>query len=265
MRTHLNREEKVSFPNALGYTLSGVLHIPENPAGKPAVILCHGMESNKESEKLTILGRRFSERGISALRFDFFCAGESSGRFAEITYTGEVADTRAAFELIQGHRPGKIGMIGSSMGGSVSLLFASQERRVSAVATLAAPAHPERIIDTLLSQDQVEDWRQQGFVTYHGRRINSHFLDDVRKIDIPKAAIEIFCPSLIIHGDSDDTVPAEDAHEIHTLIPGPKRLSIIEGADHRFSDPRHLSRAVEESFDWMVQHLFGDSKTTGNH
>ena len=257
------REEKVSFSNSMGYTLSGVLHIPGILEGKPAVILCHGMESNKESEKLTLLGRRFSESGIAALRFDFFCAGESSGQFEEITYTGEVEDTRAAFEYLQGYHPGKVGILGSSMGGSVSILFASQEKEIAALVTLAAPAHPEKIIKILLSRDQIDFWRQSGFVTYHGQKINSHFLDDLLKINVPEAAENLVCPALIIHGDLDDTVPLDDAYELHTLISSPKKLSIIQGADHRFSDPQHFAHAVEASFDWMVRYLLEDFNKTG--
>ena len=52
------------------------------------------MESNKESDKLVRLGRSLSESGMLALRFDFFCAGESSGRFEEITYSDEVEDLK---------------------------------------------------------------------------------------------------------------------------------------------------------------------------
>ncbi len=44
------REESVTFANARGQKLVGILH---HPAARPdaAAILCHGMESSKESEK----------------------------------------------------------------------------------------------------------------------------------------------------------------------------------------------------------------------
>jgi len=45
------QEEKITFKNGRGDMLSGVLH---HPQGKPkgAAILCHGMDSDKESEKM---------------------------------------------------------------------------------------------------------------------------------------------------------------------------------------------------------------------
>lgn len=234
------------------------MHIPAKAAIRPAVILCHGMESNKDSEKLIRLSRLLSERGLLALRFDFFCAGESSGQFEEITYSAEVDDVRAAFDFLQAYPVGEIGMIGSSMGGSVALLFASQEKRVAALATIAAPAHPERITDRLVSPEEVHNWRQKGVLTYHGRRINISFLDDLQELNIPDAAKNISCPTLLIHGDADETVPVEDAYELYAQLSSPKKICILEGADHRLSNPPDVARALNESLDWMTQHLLLD-------
>ncbi len=258
------REEKVSFLNARGDTLSGILHIPADAGIRPSVILCHGMESSKESEKLTILSRSLCRKGFFALRFDFFCAGESSGQFEQITYSAEVEDLRAAFDLLQQYTVGKTGIIGSSMGGSVALLFTSKEKKVAAIATLAAPAHPEKITDQLLSPDEIRSWQHTGFVTYHGRRINNSFLDDLQNINILDAAKQISCPALFIHGDADETVPVEDAYELHAQVPAPKRISVLKGVDHRFSDPRDATRALKESFDWMVRHIGGGLNETGD-
>lgn len=250
-----SREEKVSFLNARGDRLSGILHIPAEAGIRPSVILCHGMESNKDSEKLTSLSRSLSKRGLLAFRFDFFCAGESSGQFEQITYSAEVEDLRAVFDLLQRYPVGKMGVIGSSMGGSVALLFASQEKRIASLVTLAAPAHPEKITDRLLSPEEVRCWQQTGFITYHGRRINNSFLDDLKNINIPDAAKQISCPALFIHGDADETVPVEDAYELYAQVPAPKRICVLKGVDHRFSDPKEATRALNESLNWMIQHL----------
>src|SRR5215831_6265708 len=91
------REENCSFVNRRGQALSGVLHHPHVAPPQGGVIVCHGMESNKESDKLVFLSRELARRNLLALRFDFACAVES-GRFKEITYRGEVEDLQAAFE-----------------------------------------------------------------------------------------------------------------------------------------------------------------------
>jgi alpha/beta superfamily hydrolase len=76
-------EERISVSNSpclptgrRGDTLVGMLHRPAENNPRAAAILCHGMESDKNSEKLIFLGRQLAQRGILALRFDFSYVGE---------------------------------------------------------------------------------------------------------------------------------------------------------------------------------------------
>jgi len=247
-------EAPVSFSNNRGETLKGVVHHPRTADLSKAAILCHGMESNKESEKIVALSQALAERGVAALRFDFSYAGESTGRFEEITYSGEVEDLKAAFNFMSQLGAKKIALFGSSMGGTVSLLF-SAEQTPTALVTLAAPLHPQRMTDSLLSREEVKQWRLVGYLTYHGRRLNSSLLDDLGKINVTEAARKIRCPLLVIHGDRDETVPVEEAYELYGLIPNLKRLCILQGGDHRFSNPSLLKKALQESCEWLTQHL----------
>ena len=131
-------QDQILFRNCRGDTLSGVLHRPEANSTGASVILCHGMESSKNSDKLVLLSNALAGRGILALRFDFAYAGESSGKFEDITCSGEVDDLQAAYALIQNRQPGKTAIFGSSLGGTVALLFAAREATVAALVTLAA-------------------------------------------------------------------------------------------------------------------------------
>jgi len=248
-------QEKITFENARGDTLSGVLHHPPatNPSG--AAILCHGMESDKNSEKLIYLGRKLAEAGVLALRFDFAYVGESTGKFEDITYSGEVEDLKAAYAVIQERRPGKTGILGSSMGGTVALLFAATEPSVAALVTVAAPVHPENFPGRILTAPQLQEWRARGFVFHHGQRFNVSLLEDLDRLNVPHAARGVKCPVLILHGDADEVVPVKEAYELHDCLGGTKRLSILNGTDHRLSDPALMQRALEESFDWLMRHV----------
>lgn len=248
-------EEKITFENARGETLSGVLHHPigSNPHG--AVILCHGMESDKNSEKLIFLGQQLAEKGILALRFDFSYVGESSGKFADITYSGEVDDLRAAFSLIQNHRSGKTAILGSSMGGTVALLLAAEGPSIAALVTIAAPLHPERFPERVLTAAQLQQWRDRGFTFYNGQRLNVSLLADLEKLNVPASAKKIQCPVLILHGDADEVVPVDEAYELDTCLRQSKRLLIFKGADHRLSDPAVMQQAMAEALDWLTRHV----------
>ncbi|HXG51197.1 MAG TPA: alpha/beta fold hydrolase [candidate division Zixibacteria bacterium] len=251
---HGATEERVSFPNGRGDTLVGVLHrCAKSDSG--AVILCHGMDSNKESEKLVYLARALAERGTTALRFDFAYTGESTGRYEDITYTGGVEDLRAAYALVKAAAGGKIGLFGSSMGGTVALLFAAREPGVAALVTVAAPLHPERFPSRVLSAEGLKAWRDQGVTYYNGRRLNATLLRDLEQLDVAAAAARVVCPALVIHGDADAVVPVDEAYELYERLAGPKRLSILPGTDHRFSDPAMMERAMAEALDWLVERV----------
>jgi uncharacterized protein len=246
------REEKVFFINRRGQALDGILQYPEAVTARAGVILCHGMGSNKESDKLALLSQELAQRHLLALRFDFAYAGKS-GKFEEVTYSGGVEDLQAAFAFMRDRQAGKIAIFGSSMGGTVALLFAAQEAGVATVVTIAAPVHPERFTSRLLTPAQVEEWRKTGHTFYHGQRIDVSLLHDLEKLNVPAAAQKISCPVFILHGDRDDVVPVEEAHELYGYLCGSKKLSIVQGADHRFSDPALMDRALDEVREWLCE------------
>jgi putative redox protein len=213
------------------------------------------MESNKNSEKLVFLGEALASRGILALRFDFSYVGESSGKFEDITYSGEVDDLRAAYALVQSRDPGKIAILGSSMGGTVALLFAAEEPAIAALVTVAAPVHPEQFPRRTLTSKQIDEWRNQGFTFYHGQRLNVSLLHDLDKINALQAAARVICPVLIIHGDADEVVPVREAHELYGCLTNSRRLLVLKGCDHRLSDPASMQLAVREALDWLTKHV----------
>jgi putative redox protein len=251
----VKNQEAVIFRNGRGETLHGVLHHPSGKKPNGAVILSHGMESDKNSEKLILVARKLADQGVLALRFDFAYVGESSGKFEDITYSGEVEDLRAAYRFVQDRQPGKTAVLGSSMGGTVALLFAAAEPRVAALVTVAAPVHPEKFPRRVLSAAQLQEWRDRGFTFFNGRRLNVSLLEDLERLNVPESARNVRCPVLILHGDADEVVPVEEAYELHECLAGAKRLSVLTAADHRFAHPALMQQAIDEALDWLTKHV----------
>src|SRR4030067_2788331 len=125
-----------------GQKMSGILHLPEgkNP---PCVIASHGLLSSKNSEKYIALGERLSQEGIAMLRFDFRGLGESEGKIEDDTVSRRVIDLGTAIAFVRSHPAlGKrVGFIGSSLGGYVSLIRASMDQQIKRVVTWATPFH----------------------------------------------------------------------------------------------------------------------------
>ena len=253
--------ERVTMTSRRGVRLAGVLHLPAgvvDVAGRPVVVLCHGMESTKEGAKHQALAARLSARGYVCLRFDFSYVGESEGRFEEITISGEVEDLGGVIDHLAARGATAFGLVGSSLGGTVAVVFAGGEPRVRALVTIAAVALPLGIIERM-SPAAVEGWRRHGLRGESGERIGPSFLDDLGRVDVLGAARRLEAATLVTHGADDQVVPVADARALFAALPEPKQLVVTPGCDHRYSDPAHLGALIGGAVDWIVAHLPPDS------
>lgn len=234
------RTDKVSFESE-GYILSGVLHLPrrDNP---PCVIASHGLQSSKESEKYIALGERISSEGIAMLRFDFRGIGDSEGSEEDNTISKKIADLSAAVDFVKSY-PGmgeSIGLIGSSLGGLLSLLKASADKRIRAVVVWATPHHLDDL--KMKERDASTPLPPEAF-----------FEDLPRHRLLPLLGKVSRC--MVIHGEKDELVPVEQAWEIFHHLSEPKEIHVMEEADHRLTHPGHRRRAIELSVGWFKKYL----------
>jgi len=234
------RTEKLFFQSE-GQRISGILHLPERES-PPCIIASHGLLSSKNSEKYIALGERISGEGMAMLRFDFRGIGESEGGEEDNTISKKIVDLGAAIDFIRS-RPNlgnRIGLVGSSLGGYVSLIRASMEKEIRAVVIWATPFH----LDDLGTKKQEEDYPLPGEAFFK---------------DLPKHRLLPLLPKisncLVIHGEEDELVPIDQAWEIFHSLGAPKEIHIIEGADHRLTKPAHRGRAMELSVEWFKKYL----------
>ena len=231
--------EKVSFKSE-GYRISGILHRPDEK-DPPCVIASHGLLSSKDSEKYIALGERISKEGIAMLRFDFRGIGESEGRIEEDTVSRRVADLGSAIAFVKSFSGmgNRIGLLGSSLGGYVSLIGASREKGIKAVVLWATPFH-------------LDDLGSKG--TEQHPLPERAFFDD-----LPRYRLSPLLPKIsncfVIHGEKDELVPVDQAWEVFHTLGAPKEIHVIEGADHRLTDPSHRQRAIDLSVDWFKKYL----------
>ena len=133
--------EKVSF-NSEAQRVAGILHLPEekNP---PCVIASHGLLSSKDSEKYIAMGETLSQKGMALLRFDFRGIGESEGKWEDDTVSRRITDLRSAIDFVRSYAGlrNRIGLLGSSLGGYVTLIVASVDKEIRASVIWATPFH----------------------------------------------------------------------------------------------------------------------------
>jgi len=212
------------------YLLKGSLHLPENDL-PPVVIGCHGLAANRQSPKQIGLAKACCRQGIAYFRFDHRGCGDSQGEFESVTSLGaRIHDLLSAVRLVRSMNfcNNKIGLFGSSLGGTVCLSVAGSEE-ITAMVTFAAPLHHR------LPQAAGQGSKLRFDITNTIRGVNN---------------IHIF------HGERDTVVPLDHARRLYANAALPKKLTIQPAGDHRMSDPDHQNAFIRESVKWFAKKLF---------
>ena len=219
-------------------TLKGVLHLPDFHR-PPVIIGCHGLFSSASSPKQVALAEYCNRLGMAYFRFDHRGCGSSQGEFDRVTsLESRCRDLIAAAEAITGRADtgDRLGLFGSSMGGTVCLNTAGQ-LSPGALVTFAAPIRSD------LTGSQPDSSRSE--IVFDAAR---------RQFDITER-LSTISNILIFHGDSDDVVPVSHAREIHSLAAGPKKLIIQDQGDHPMSNPIHQKQFVQKAASWFERWL----------
>lgn len=223
-----------------GGALALALHLPDSSARVPGIVACHGLNASKDSDKYLLLGEALPAAGFALARFDFRGCGESSGIEEETTIASRMEDVEAVLAFLERHPrvDGRVGLLGSSLGGFVALQVAGR-RPGMPVVTWNAPASL-----TELANDDLRENRGLG-VAFALEYATGHYA----------LAPDGITRHLIVHGDADEVVTLEHGLALHERAADPCDLVILEGGDHRLTGPAHRAHAIEISRDWFRRFL----------
>jgi putative redox protein len=230
--------KNVEIVNHRGQKLAGVLYATGRAAA-PVLVVCHGFTGSKEGGgKALEMGEYLAETGYDVLLFDFAGSGGSEGDFEDTTLTGQIGDLASVVGWCERSGAGPVVTMGRSFGGTTAIAQTAGDERVRAVCSWAAPADPFKLFQGVVRPDTAESERV-ALVGEGGDEvwIKRDFLRDLRTYDIPALAARISPrPLFVIHGDDDETVPAQEARNIFLAAEEPKELKFIRGGDHRFTE-----------------------------
>lgn len=245
-------EKPISFKNKKGITLRGFLHVPKKY--NTAIIFCHGFPSSAIGPSSTRIGKTFEKLGYLTLRFSFSGTPPSDGKFEDKLMSQESAEIGDAINFItKNYIFKKLVIFGHSTGSIDLALYAHKDKRISKVILSGAVSHLDEAVSYDFTDNQVHSFWTKGYITYsrpgkwtHGKKLKKAFYDEFFTLDIPKAISKLKRPVLIIHGEKDELVPShKDPLELYTLANKPKKLVIINGADHSFSQEKHWKQVVK--------------------
>lgn len=211
----------------------------------PTILFLSGLKSDMEGTKAVALEAWARAQGRAFVRFDYSGHGVSSGRFAE----GAIGDWHQdTLEIVDKIIDGPILAVGSSMGGWQSLLLArARPDRVRGLVTIAAaPDFTEDGYWASFDDDQKARIEREGFLSIPSDYdddyiITKRLIEDGRDHFVLRSPLPLNMPVRFLQGTEDTAVPTSQAVKLLEHVTGDDiRLTLVKGADHRFSDDECL-------------------------
>ena len=215
----------------------------------PVVIWVGGFRSDMEGTKALALNEAAQKNGWAYVRYDHFAHGVSSGDWKKATIGRWREDCIALID----HLARPVILVGSSMGGWVSLLAAVARPQAVVGLVLVNPA--QDFTERLMWPDLPDPIRQaimrDGEATISDPGLGDYVLtrnmfDEARNWLLLDAPISIPAPTHILQGKLDESVPWRmQLALLEKHQGGDVRLDIIKDGDHRLSSPDQLARLVQ--------------------
>ncbi|RDC74972.1 alpha/beta fold hydrolase [Rhodovulum sp. 12E13] len=220
----------------------------------PMVVFLGGLRSDMDGTKALHLEAWARETGRAFLRFDYSGHGQSSGTFEE----GAIGDwAEDAGAVLASLTRGPLVLVGSSMGGWQALLAArAQPDRLSGLVTIAAaPDFTEDGMWGTFTEAQKREVTEAGRTALPSdygapMLVTRRLIEDGRRHLVLRTRLSLPMPVRMLQGTDDADVDMSVALRLLAHAEGPDiRLTLVKGADHRFSTPCCLAMivaAVEE-------------------
>jgi len=219
----------------------------------PTVVWFGGFKSDMTGTKATALDSWAADRGQAFVRFDYFGHGASTGAFTDGTISRWLDD---GLHVLRELASGPVVLVGSSMGGWLSLLAAralreagETERLEGMVLIAPAPDFTEKLMWAGFSDDirreimeqgrynQPSDYDDEPYVITH------QLIEDGRSHLILDDPIPVTCPVRILQGMQDEDVPWQHALLLVDAVESTDvTYGLSKAGDHRLSTPEDIVR-----------------------
>jgi len=228
-------------------------YIP-NPDAERALILVHGRDASKQnaiSGRLPALAAELYRRRLAVLMLDLRGHGESEGK----RYTWGVFERRDVlggvdFLIGEGFSPGKIALLGISLGGAAAVGAAYEESAIGGMVLDSTFADLEALVRP--------NWRKESGLPQF--LLPSAFMMwqlmyrfDLRNVKpVEELAAMPPRPILVLHSQSDETVPVSHGFQLAEAAP--------EGKIKLFKDCEHAELFRDASVQYLqaMDHFLDD-------
>lgn len=242
-------EKMITLPNGV----VGILNSSLDKEKLPVVLMLHGFASQKNEvgDLFKNLSTELATNGIASLRIDFYGWGESKGNSFDSSVKTHLEDAELAFEYLlalDNIDKSKIGLLGFSLGGGISLVFSAKNKdKIKTLALWSSVDNfKENFLDSL-GKDVFEKSKTQSPIEidlgWRTVKLGKEFFESLDKFDIYEAVKNYDGSILTIIGTEDSQTNKQE--KFKKLIEQSKqnKLLSIEGADHIF-------KVLDENYDY---------------
>ena len=209
----------------------------------PVIVILHGWGGN--AELMLPVARPFLKAGMNVLLLDSRNHGGSdSDSFSSLPRFAEDAGCAVDWVKSRFNNPSqKIVLLGHSVGAGAVLLEASRREDIFAVISISAFAHPEWMMRRYLERFHLPGLLLNGILRYVEWVIGHRF----EQIAPLNTLGNISCPVLLVHGVTDNIVPASDAEVLSHAAD--VELLLVNDAGH------HSVDRIEEHGERLIHFL----------
>jgi hypothetical protein len=255
-------EEKIFIDNSNGLKLSLIISYPDKNKQYPAILILGGFVGYKEEAHVKELAGALMQNGFAAIRFDCSGFGESDGIFEkDYLMSNYLKDIESVYRYVGQLKfvdKNKIGVVGYSLGGILSAVFAAEHPEVKICAVISSPT-------TVFAANWIKmflkDWRKKVFkkeVLQKTKRmkVSLGFIKDAGKFKVLNFIQKVHCPLLVILGLADELIDSNDSRKIFRAANNPKKLIEIEGLGHEHKNyPKAIRKINKEVLAFLRKYL----------
>jgi dipeptidyl aminopeptidase/acylaminoacyl peptidase len=201
------------IPTANGKHLFAWLVSPTRVADQaPAVVVMHGWGGN--AEQMLPFAALLHREGYAVLLFDARNHGgsDTDGHSSMPRFAEDLEHSLQWLTRQPGVDPGRLVLLGHSVGAGAALLTASRRHDLAAVVSIAAFAHPVELMRRQMRSRRIPHFPVGWLVLHYIERAIGARFDDIAPCNTIRRAS---CPVLLVHGEDDARIPPADALRIY--------------------------------------------------
>ena len=223
------------------------LSIPKENNGK-LILFIHGYMGYKDWGCWNLVGEYFNKLGYSFCKFNISHNGGTAingidfpdtKSFEQNCYSYELTDVKCVLKWLETQEENfkSINLMGHSRGGAIALL-SGNDPRVNSVITCASISDIQRRFP---DGKNLEEWKCNKIRFVRNGRTKQNlghsfeqyedFLSNQEKLNIKKACLQLKKPTIIFHGEKDESVSISEGKEISEWLNCP--LQIIKSTQHK--------------------------------